>query len=135
MMLSTGSEWHRLKQKQKRMKKRSRKMIKTLLSNKPTCWFLFLVVGWASFCRVWAAVWLKKLFLQAGGVVAVALTAVNDQRAVCFQSVTSAAVSGSAMLLAEGCSSLRGVRQTHSSAACSVALPAVGEWRSKWRFW
>lgn len=101
-MLFIGSEWHRLKQKLKRMKKRSRKMIKTLLSNKPTYWFLFLVVGWAS--RSWAAVWLKKLFLQVGGVVAVALTAVNDQRAVCFQSVTSAAVSGSATLLAEGCS-------------------------------
>lgn len=110
------------------MKKRSRKMIKTLLSSKPTCWFLFLAVGWASFCRVWAAVWLKNLFLQIGGVVAVALTAVNDQRAVCFQSVTNAVWVGlPRSLLKAAAPSVWGVRRIHSSAVCSVALLAVGK--------
>lgn len=104
-------------------------MIKTLLSSKPTCWFLFLAVGWASFCRVWAAVWLKNLFLQIGGVVAVALTAVNDQRAVCFQSVTNAAVSGSASLLAEGCSSLRVRCATDPLFSCVQCCPPCS-WQS-----
>lgn len=50
-------------------------------------------VGWASFCKVWAGVWLESLFLQVGDVMPVALTAVNDQRAVCFHSVMVAAAS------------------------------------------
>lgn len=58
-----------------------------------------------------------------------ALTAVNDQRAVCFQSVTSAAVSGSASLLAEGCSSLRVRCATDPLFSCVQCCPPCS-WQS-----
>lgn len=87
--------------------------------------------GWAE--PAFAAVWLESLFLQVGDVMLVALTAVNDQRALCFHSIVTAAAS---MGLSPPCKRL----QLPPRHVLDLLLRAVGcrppcSWRGERSCW